>query len=105
MISDEVTFAFPLMSPIKFIQCILVLKLKEIDLNVLRTNIYESVWKRNETFYYLDYPNENNTGFECMTMKNSNDPRKPCRFPYIHHVDKKTSIRNNSYSFLYFLSQ
>ena len=76
------------------------MKLKDVDVNEVKTNISKSVWKRNETFYYVDYPNENNLGFECMTKKNSNDPRKPCRFPYIHHVDQKTS--NNLISIEFF---
>ena len=81
-----------------------VLKLEDVDVNKLKRNMSETVWKRNETFYYVDYPNENNSGFECMTKKNSNDPRKPCRFPYIHHIDKKTS--NNFHSiFLFSYSQ
>ena len=71
----------------------LVLDLKEVDINLndLQGNISESYWKRNETFYYVDYPNEKNSGFECMTIKDSNDPRKPCRFPYLHHQNQKTS--------------
>ena len=56
------------------------------DTELLKPKLYSHIWKRNETFYYVDYPNKNNSGFECMTEKSSSDPGKPCRFPY-NHVD------------------
>lgn len=39
-------------------------------------------WKRNETFYFVSYATENKPGFECLTLKYSNDPVKPCIFPW-----------------------
>ena len=63
------------------------------DTKLLKPKLYSHIWKRNETFYYVDYPNKNNSGFECMTEKSSSDPGKPCRFPYNHVDDPNISIQ------------
>ena len=39
-------------------------------------------WKRNETFYFVSYATKDKPGFECLTLKYSNDPMKPCVFPF-----------------------
>ena len=42
----------------------------------------EQYWKKNETFYFVNQANKNNTGYPCMTMASSNDPGRPCSFPF-----------------------
>ena len=36
----------------------------------------------NDTFYFVNQKTLSNSGFPCMTKKNSFDPGKPCHFPY-----------------------
>ena len=56
------------------------------------TKFKDTAWKRNETFYYVSYVTENSPGFECLTDKSSNDPVKPCSFPYVWESQSKVSI-------------
>ena len=53
------------------------------------TKFKDAAWKRNETFYYVSYVTENSPGFECLTDKSSNDPVKPCSFPYVWENQSK----------------
>ena len=46
--------------------------------------VKENVWKRNETLYYVNFPSDNNPGYECMTSRDSYDPNKPCLFPFYY---------------------
>ena len=54
-------------------------------------------WKRNETFYFVNYATKDKPGFECLTLKYSNDPMKPCVFPFMwdgelfHNCSKASS--------------
>ena len=36
----------------------------------------------NDTFYFVNQKTISNSGFPCMTKKNSFDPGKPCHFPF-----------------------
>ena len=36
----------------------------------------------NETFHFVNQRTLSNSGFPCMTKKNSYDPGKPCHFPF-----------------------
>ena len=43
----------------------------------------EAVWRKNETFYFVNQKNYRNQGFPCMTSpQDTYDPGKPCRFPF-----------------------
>ena len=45
-----------------------------------------NIWKRNETFYFVNHKhstkNYTNREFPCMTSSESNDPGRPCSFPF-----------------------
>ena len=46
-------------------------------------NLVKSVlWKRNETFYFVNQKFENRSEFPCMTISESKDPGRPCSFPF-----------------------
>ena len=44
-------------------------------------SIRNSIYKKNETFFYVSYQTRDNPGFECLTTKDSHDGNKPCAFP------------------------
>ena len=54
------------------------ISLKEIE-KIVKANS----WTADELFYYVSYQTETNPGYECLTTKDSVDPRKPCSFPFI----------------------
>ena len=39
-------------------------------------------WKRNETFYFVNQKYENMSDYPCITIPESNDPGRPCVFPF-----------------------
>ena len=45
--------------------------------------VKENVWKRNETFFFVNHPSMKAPGFPCITTADSNDPGRPCSFPFI----------------------
>ena len=48
----------------------------------------ENVWKRNETFYFVNHPTVKTNGYPCMTTRDSTDSGKPCSFPFIYTLGK-----------------
>ena len=43
----------------------------------------ESIWKKNEIFYFVNQKHQLNPGFPCMTSSQGMmDPGKPCIFPF-----------------------
>ena len=59
--------------------------------NIVKSNI----WKRKETFYFVNQKYKNKDDFPCMTSSESNDPGKPCSFPFILNVSE--NVRKNSF--------
>ena len=51
--------------------------------------VQENVFKRNETFYFVNQVSSVDSGFPCMSTEESFDSGKPCSFPffskYLHH--------------------
>ena len=51
--------------------------------------VQENVFKRNETFYFVNQASSVDSGFPCMSTEESFDSGKPCSFPffskYLHH--------------------
>ena len=47
------------------------------------------LWKRNETFYFVNQKYQNSPGFPCMTTTESTDPGRPCSFPAISKLGEK----------------
>ena len=43
------------------------------------------IWKRNETFYFVNQKFNTKDGYPCMTTSESIDPGRPCAFPF--HVN------------------
>ena len=43
--------------------------------------VEQNIWKRNETFFFVNQPTVKSKGYPCMTTKDSSDPGKPCSFP------------------------
>ena len=59
--------------------------------------VKKNVWSRNETFYFVDFPSDSNSGYPCMTSRDSYDPNKPCMFPFYwgdHFLDNCTDLDN-----------
>ena len=54
--------------------------------------VKSNTWKKNETFYFLNHKTRSNGGFPCMTEKESNDPGKPCVFPFYSHTKIEESV-------------
>ena len=44
--------------------------------------VKENVWRRNETFYFVNFPSDSDGGYPCITSRDSIDPNKPCSFPF-----------------------
>ena len=44
--------------------------------------VKSNIWKRNETFYFVNQKLSDNDDFPCMTSSESNDPGRPCIFPF-----------------------
>ena len=43
------------------------------------------MWKRNDTFYFVNQKTSQNDGFPCMTTSESTDPGRPCMFPFKYY--------------------
>lgn len=69
------------------------ISIKEIE-NLVKANS----WKSEEIFYYVSYQTKSNPGYECLTTKDSVDPRKPCSFPFIWDNTCKFVGTHNTYS-------
>ena len=54
-----------------------------ISLKEIEKLVKSSSWTADEIFYYVSYQTETNPGYECLTTKDSVDPRRPCSFPFI----------------------
>ena len=46
--------------------------------------VKKSVWKRNETFFFVNQPSIASQGHPSMTTKESQNPGRPCSFPYYY---------------------
>ena len=44
--------------------------------------VKSNIWKRNETFYFVNQKFSDKDDFPCMTLSESNDPGRPCTFPF-----------------------
>ena len=53
-----------------------------ISLEETEALIKENIWKRNETFYFVNQKSNIREDFPCMTTSESADPGKPCSFPF-----------------------
>ena len=69
------------------------ISIKEIE-NLVKANS----WQSEEIFYYVSYQTKSNPGYECLTTKDSVDPRKPCSFPFIWDNTCKFVGTHNTYS-------
>ena len=47
-----------------------------ITVAALENLVKENTWKKNETFFFVNYPTPTVGGFPCMTTKDSVDPNK-----------------------------
>ena len=65
----------------------------EFTFEQTKSLIKENVWKRNETFFFVNQPSAKTKGYPCMTTKDSSDPGKPCNFPFISDY---RSLESNS---------
>ena len=43
------------------------------------------IWKRNDTFYFVNQKTSKRDGFPCMTSSESTDPGRPCMFPFKYY--------------------
>ena len=43
------------------------------------------IWKRNDTFYFVNQKTSQKDGFSCMTTSESTDPGRPCMFPFKYY--------------------
>ena len=55
----------------------------------------ENVWKRNETFYFVNHPTVKTNGYPCFTTRDSVDQGKPCSFPFIYNFENITITSYN----------
>ena len=53
-----------------------------ISLEETESLIKKNIWKRNETFYFVNQKSNIREDFPCMTTSESADPGKPCSFPF-----------------------
>ena len=44
------------------------------------------LWKRNETFFFVNHKTIDRDDFPCMTMSESADPGRPCIFPFVNEL-------------------
>ena len=44
--------------------------------------VQSKVWKRNETFYFVNHKTSARDDYPCMTRSDSSDPGRPCTFPF-----------------------
>ena len=44
--------------------------------------VKSKVWKRNETFYFVNHKTSARDDYPCMTRNDSSDPGRPCTFPF-----------------------
>ena len=44
--------------------------------------VQSKVWKRNETFYFVNHKTSARADYPCMTRSDSSDPGRPCTFPF-----------------------
>ena len=51
--------------------------------------IKNNIWKRNETFYFVNQKSDSNDGFPCITTRESDDPGRACVFPFKHSSSNK----------------
>ena len=58
----------------------------ETNLEKAEKLIKLNVWKRNETFYFVNHKYPVFGDFPCMTTSESPDRGRPCNFPSIHVV-------------------
>ena len=64
----------------------------------------ESIWKMNETFYFVNQKHPLNPGYPCMTSSQGLiDPGKPCIFPF-SLLEKNTKYKNR-YTLTYFYTE
>lgn len=56
----------------------------ETTLEQAETLIKSNIWKRNETFYFVNHKNLPIGDFPCMTTSESPDRGRPCHFPSIY---------------------
>ena len=61
-----------------------------------RDLVKENVWKRNETFFFVNQASSKKKGYPCMTTKDSSDPGKPCSFPFNWMYKQNTCTVLNS---------
>ena len=60
-----------------------------ISLEDIESLVKDEAWSSEEIFYYVSYQTKTNPGYECLTTKDSVDPRRPCSFPFTwDHVCK-----------------
>ena len=58
-------------------------KNNSISLEEIENLVKANAWTADEIFYYVSYQTKTNPGYECLTSKDSVDPRRPCSFPFI----------------------
>ena len=75
----------------------LMFKNETIVLDDVQKLVDENVWKRNETFYFVSYPTNEEPGYECLTTKGSVDNKKPCIFPFKWHNKCKLETELNGW--------
>ena len=56
----------------------------ETSLEKAEKLIKSNIWKRNETFYFVNHKNLPLGDFPCMTTSESPDRGRPCNFPFIY---------------------
>ena len=70
-------------------------ELSSASIKVAEKLAKENVWRRNETFYFVNHPTVKTNGFPCMTTRDSMDAGKPCSFPFIYKFANKTTVNYN----------
>ena len=65
-------------------------KNETVSLSEIGKLVRENAWKRNETFYFVSYPTNDDPGFECFTTKDSVDRLRPCSFPFWRNWNNKS---------------
>ena len=77
-----------------------IFKNDSISMQEIKKLIKTYSWSKEEIFYYVSYQTESNPGFECLTTKDSLDPRMPCSFPFTW--DKDNICKNDSIDIMTF---